>query len=113
MDEEMAVGIQGELIADLTAELSQEDIFNASLLRQKVINAIREVKRERKYPSYYTEEQIGEDIYGYYANIRNIALYDYNMQGAEFEKSHSENSVNRSWMDRKELFSGILPLARF
>lgn len=112
MDENMALDLQGELIADLTAELSGEESFNSSMLTQKVINAIREVKRARKYPSYYTDEQVSKDLYEYYSNIRNIALYDYNKIGAEFEDSHNENSISRGWSDRDKLFNGILPLSK-
>lgn len=112
MDESMGVGLQEELLADLTSELESEPNFDPTKLLQKVVGAIREVKRARKYPSYYTETQIRLDLYGFYSNIRNIALYDYNTIGAEFEQSHSENSVNRSWTDRNKLFYGILPLAR-
>lgn len=112
MDESMGVGLQEELLADLTSELESEPNFDSTKLLQKVVGAIREVKRARKYPSYYTETQIRLDLYGFYSNIRNIALYDYNTIGAEFEQSHSENSVNRNWTDRNKLFYGILPLAR-
>lgn len=112
MDEAMSVGLQEELIADLTIELSKEPTFDSSVLTQKVINAIREVKKARKYPSYYTDEQINKDLYEYYSNIRNIALYDFNKIGAEFEESHNENSISRSWVERNKLFNGVLPLAR-
>ena len=112
MDENMGVGLQEELIADLKLELEKEPTFDLSVLTQKVVNAIREVKRARKYPSYYTDEQISTDLYEYYSNIRNLALYDYNKIGAEFENSHNENSISRTWTDRVKLFSGVLPLAR-
>lgn len=112
MGESMNVGLQEELISDLTAELESEATFNATVLKTKIVGAIREVKAERKYPSYYTEKQIQSDLYGYYSKIRNIALYDYNHLGAEFEKSHSENSVSRTFEEREKLFHGILPLTR-
>ena len=113
MDESMLVGLQDELIADLTQELQDEPTFDASKLKQKVLNAIREVKRARKYPSNYTDNMINKDLYNYYSNIRNISLYDYNKMGAEFEQSHNENSVSRSWKDRDKLFNGVLPLSSF
>ena len=112
MDEAMGLTLQDEIIADLTLELGAEPTFNADALRQKVINAIREVKTARKYPSYYTDEQISRDLYDHYSNIRNIALYDYNKMGGEFEQSHNENSVNRSFVDRNSLFSGVIPLCK-
>ena len=49
MDEAMGLTLQDEIIADLTLELGAEPTFNADALRQKVINAIREVKTVRKY----------------------------------------------------------------
>ena len=113
MDESMGLTMQDELIVDLTAELGSEPTFDANALKQKVINAIREVKKARKYPLYYTEEQISRDLYEFYSNARNIALYDYNKMGGEFEQSHNENSVSRSFVDRTSLFSGIVALSRF
>ena len=112
MDEAMGLTLQDEIIADLTLELGAEPTFNADALKQKVINAIREVKKARKYPSYYTEEQITMDLYDFYSNVRNIALYDYNKIGGEFEQSHNENSVNRSFVDRSSLFGGVIPLCK-
>ncbi len=113
MDVGMTLTMQDELVADLTLELQNEPTFNADVLTQKVVNAIREVKKARKYPAYYTEEQITKDLYDFYSNARNIALYDYNKMGAEFEQSHNENSVSRSFVDRNSLFSGIVALSRF
>lgn len=112
MDEGMSVGLQEELVADLTTELSGEPTFDSSILSQKIVNAIREVKRARKYPTYYTDEQINVDLYEYYSNIRNIALYDYNQIGSEGESSHSENGISRAYVDRDRLFNGVLPLSR-
>lgn len=106
------MNMEQKLMADLTAELSAADAaFNAELLLPKVKNAIREVQEARKYPSYYTEEQIASDLYRFYSKIRNIALYDYNSIGGEWEQSHSENGVSRSFVDRDKLFGGIYPLA--
>lgn len=112
IDSEMTIGLEEEVFTDLSAELLLEPTFNETLLLSKVKNALREVKRARKYPSYYTEEQIQSDMYDYFSNIRNIALYDYNQIGAEYEESHSENSVSRSFIERDSLFAGIIPLSR-
>ena len=112
MDNSMTVGLQEELIADLTTELSGEPTFDASILKQKVVNAIREVKITRKYPSYYPSDLVDKDLYEFYSNIRNIALYDYNTIGSEGQQSHSENGISRSYVDRRTLFNGILPLSR-
>lgn len=112
IDSGMNVGLQEELLADLTLELEDSDNFEPKALLQKVINAIREVKAARNYPVQYTALQIERDLYRYYSQIRNLALYDYNQVGAEFETSHGENSTSRSWTERKNMFNGILPLSR-
>lgn len=108
IDSGMTVGLEEEIMEDLTAELSLADPnFSAALLLPKVRNAMREVKRARNYPASYTDVQIEEDMYNYYSNVRNIALYDYNQIGGEFQTSSSENSTSRHWMERNKLFAGI------
>lgn len=105
--------LEYELLEDLTEELSIMDKkFKPEFIKPKVKNAIREVRRARNYPKYYTESMIAEDLQDFYSNIRALALYDYNTVGAEFEESHSENSVSRSWKDRSKLFNGVIPLSR-
>ena len=101
------------LLADLTEELNNEPTFDSVALKAKIKNVVREVKGLRKYPSTYTEEQIENDLNSYYSNMRNIALYDYNMIGAEWESNHNENGISRSFVDRKSLFYGIMPIAKF
>lgn len=105
--------LENDLLEDLTAELSITDTeFNQALIIPKIKNAIREVKRARNYPKHYTESAIVEDLENYYSNIRNIALYDFNMIGAEGQTSMGENGISRSFVDRDKLFSGIIPLSR-
>lgn len=104
---------ENDLLEDLTTELSATDPnFKGTLIIPKIKGAIREVRRARNYPKHYSESAIVEDLENYYSNIRNIALYDYNKIGGEFEESHSENSTSRSWGDRDKLFAGIIPLSR-
>lgn len=101
------------LLEDLTEELNTEPTFNAVALKKKIESAIREVRRIRNYPSTYTESQVESDLQNYYSSIRNIALYDYNLIGAEGESNHNENGISRSFVDRKTLFHGIMPIAKF
>lgn len=113
IDSGMAVGLEQEIFADLSAELSVSDKnFNETILLSKVRNAMREVKRARNYPKSYTDSQIETDMYDYFSNIRNIALYDYNQIGAEGQSSSSENGTSRSYIDRDKLFCGICPFVR-
>lgn len=102
-----------DLIEDLTSELSVSDEnFNSVLLTSKIKQAIREVKAERNYPEHYSDEIIQADLEKFYSTIRNIALYDYNQIGAEFQTSDTQSSNNRDWVDRNKLFSGVYPLAK-
>lgn len=113
IDSGMSIGLEQEIVADLTAELSiSDENFNPDLLLSKVRNALREVKKARKYPSYYTDSQIERDMYDYYSNVRNVALYDYNLIGAEGQTSSSENGTSRAYVERDKLFSGIIPLSK-
>lgn len=104
--------IKDEIIEDLTIELQPTDNnFNAELLENKVKNAIKEVIRARRYPKYYEDDAIYEDVYRYYTNIRNLALYDYSILGANGQQTHSENGISRTFVDRNSYFKGIIPLA--
>lgn len=113
IDSGMTAGLEQEIFADLSAELSASDEnFNETLLLSKVRNAMREVKRARNYPKSYSDSQIEQDMYDYFSNIRNIALYDYNQIGAEGNSSRSENGISIGYVDRQKLFSGICPFVR-
>lgn len=101
-----------EVFEDLKTELEDTEDFDEKMLLSKVKNAVRECKIERKYPSYYTEVMIVEDLEQFYTNIRGLALYDYNQIGAEYENSNTENSVTRSYSAREKRLHGIVPLSK-
>lgn len=106
--------LQKELIDELTIELRNDPTFDAAILRNKVKNAIRDVRLRRNYAATsYTEDQIQYDLLNYYYSIiKNLALYDYNQIGAEFQLSHSENSVNRTWGDREKLLGSVVAFVK-
>lgn len=113
MDTAMNVGLQEEIIAELTMELSGDATFNAEFLKAKVINAIREVKLRRNYTATsYNDEQITKDLYNYYSVIKNVALYDYNQRGVEGQSAHNENGTNRTWISRDRLFNGVIAFCK-
>lgn len=105
--------LKNELMDSLESELSKDAGYDALVLESKVDNAIKDVMRARKYPKSYTDEQKESDLSDYWSNIRSIALYDYNMSGAEFQQSHDENGIKRTFGKRTELFAGVIPIARF
>lgn len=113
MDESMNVGLQEEIVAELTIELSGQPTFNADVLKIKVASAIREVRQRRNYQATsYTDEQIEADLYNYYSVIKNLALYDFAQIGAPFESSHNENSISRSWISRDSIMNSVFPFAQ-
>lgn len=96
-----------EILEDLKTELGLIKETDKAVLTSKVKNAYREVKRTRNYQSYHTQDFIDNDMNNFYSNIRELALYDYNQEGAEGQTNHSENGTSRVWKDRKECFNGI------
>lgn len=105
MDKEIEVGLQKEIIADLTTEYSNQPTFNPDIIEIKVKDAIREVKNRRNYQATsYTDEEIEKDLCdNYYSVIKNLAVYDFAQIGAPFESSHSENSISRTLVSRDEI----------
>lgn len=97
-----------EILEDLKTELGLQDTSDIAILSSKVKNAYREVKRTRNYQTNHSQAFIDADMGNFYSNIRDLALYDFNQVGAEFQSNHSENGYNRSWVDRKECLSGVV-----
>lgn len=119
MPETMTVELLKNLILqDLTAQLEDEPGYKLSVVQSKLDIAFREVYQARtakhggKYPASYTDEQIANDLYQFYSHIFNLALFDYNTIGIEFQTSSTENSTTRTYRDRDRLFNGIVPLSR-
>lgn len=114
-DSNMTLGLEQEVFADLSAELSVSDEnFNETLLLSKVRSAIRAMKSARKYqnnPEFYTEEKIEKDLYNYFEKIQGLTLDRYNRIGADGESSHSENGTSRTYEDEKRWFSGVIPIS--
>ena len=58
-----------EILQDLKLQLDISSEQEVALLSSKIKNAIREVKRARNYPKYYTDSQI--DVLQFF--IRNFS----------------------------------------
>lgn len=92
-----------ELRNDLSAYLA-DDPETSEMIALSVKRAIRSFKKKRNYPSSYTEERINGDLESCYDCIFDLALYFLVKQGAEFQGSHSENSVSRNWESETEIY---------
>ena len=81
-------------------------------------NTLNDLKAEifaeldAKYPSSWSAEKTYEDLQQFRSHIFNLALFDYNTIGIEFQTSSTENSTTRTYRDRDRLFNGITPLSR-
>lgn len=105
--------LENSIISELEIELSGEAAFNRNVLAIKVRSAIREVKAKREYGNAnFTEIDIEKDLWKYYANIKNLARYDYNQIGIEGQVSHGENGINRTYHDRDKCFNGVVAFVK-
>lgn len=117
IDSGMAVGLEEEIMAELTEEFKiVVPKYSPTLLLIKLRSAMRTVRSKRMYtnnPEYYTtEERIEKDLRNYYENIRSLAVIRYNKIGAEGEKSHAENSVSITFHTEEECLAGVLPISK-
>ena len=101
--------LQEEIIEELKIELQNEPTFDESILEFKVKDAYRKVRARKAYHNTtFSEEQIEKHLSeNHYHDIKNVALYNFNMIGAEFQKSHSENSISRSFLTEDEVMGNI------
>lgn len=117
IDSEMTVGIEGELLAELTEEFERVvPNYDSVVLRLKLRSAMRSIRLARRYfnnPQYYsTEERIERDMRNYYENIHDLTIIRYNKIGAEGEENHSENGISRTYYTERECLAGILPISK-
>lgn len=91
-------------------EITEGEKFNETLLKAKVEGAFQDVKMARRYPSYYSEADLIDDMEQYYSIIRAVALYDYNQIGAEGQSSYSADGTSIHYVNREKLFRGVLPI---
>lgn len=102
-----------ELIKEITDELAIEfknDVgFDVDILALKVKDGYRKVRNRKCYENTSkTEEKIIEDLYQrHIQNIKDIAAYNYAKIGGDFQTSHSENGVSRSWITENEVLGNI------
>lgn len=97
---------------DLEVELKDMPTYNRDLLDIKVKDAVRDVMDKRGYASAgYSLDMIEDDIERYIPQIKALAQYDYLIIGASGESYHYEGGTNRTWIDRRRLYNGIIPLA--
>ena len=97
-------------LEQLKIRLRQSDASSENeFLQQLIFQAEQDVRLYRNYPDNYTEEMIEKDMKKFDSIIVNLALYDYNQEGGEFQISSSENGTSRSWIDRDKILGKVTP----
>lgn len=110
--------LKEEILMELITQLEDEVGFKEEVVQSKLNIAFREVLQARtmkfggRYPSSMSEEEQYNDLSQFTSHIFNLALFDYNTIGIEFQTSSTENSTTRAYRDRDRLFNGIVPLSR-
>lgn len=102
-------------LEQLKIRLRQSDVScdkEDELLEELIYQAEQDVRLYRNYPSNYTEEMIEKDMNKFESIIVNLALYDYNQEGGEFQISSSENGTSRSWIDRDKILGKVTPFVQ-
>lgn len=107
--------METELLHDIQDYIGKDyDKEQDSILLFCIKRAMNSFKSKRNYPLNYSDKMISEDMGRFYSCIQDIALFWFIKQGAEFQLSHSESSVNRTWENEEEIYSlhNILPISR-
>lgn len=102
-----------ELKSDLSVKLSNDPNFDLDVITVIIKTVVREVIQRRDYPETLSDKAIETDLYNYYSLMLRLAEYDYNMIGVEGQESHSENGVNRNYVDRNKFFNDVYKFVRF
>ncbi len=102
-------------LEQLKIRLRQSDVScdkEDEFLEELIYQAEQDVRLYRNYPDNYTEEMIEKDMKKFDSIIVNLALYDYNQEGGEFQISSSENGTSRSWIDRDKILGKVTPFVQ-
>jgi len=107
-----------EIIEKLAKDLKKSAIRNGDSYDDDTIMFFSEININsfasfRNYPSGYTEEKIIKDMKKCYGCIYKVADKMLSKQGADYESSHSENTVNRTWETDSDIYisCGVFPFA--
>lgn len=83
------------------------------IINELIEKAKNEIRSYRNYPADYEEDVIEEDIMEKHRSILiDLVLYDYSTEGADYEQTHSENGVNRTYISRDKILGKIIPFVK-
>lgn len=79
------------------------------ILEQLLRQAREDIVRCRNYPANYDETRITDDLKKFLSVQIDLAIYDYNKENMEFETSHAEPGITRTYVKRNEILSQVVP----
>lgn len=100
------------ILDNLELYFGDEFAENETLLGVILDKVIANVKLYRKYPDYYTEQMINDDLEEYIGKIQDIVIALFNRVGAEGTFKHHENGVTDDFVGEEKLYDFIIPIAR-
>lgn len=97
----------------IVLEMREDPTFNADIVASKVSAVVRELMQRRRYKrAGMSDEAIAEDLENYYPQVLNVARFDFNTIGAEGEERHTENGIDRTFLERGKLWAGVIPIGK-
>lgn len=85
------------------------------IIEQLISEAWGKIKSQRY--NGHSESEIEKDFAEVQKTYESVALdlvlYNYSKEGAEFEKSNTENGITRSYISENDILSKIPPLIKF
>lgn len=101
--------IQKSIFEELTVEFKNQPTFNPEILKLKIKDAYRKVRARKCYENTsFSEEKINQELYyKYYQDIKDVARYNFATIGADFEVSHSEGDISRTWRTEDEILGNL------
>ncbi len=105
---DLVQAVYEELLIDIAPK---EADYDALLI--KTNNAYRDVKHIRNYPADMEAEAMLTDMSQYYKVIYDLAMYDFNMRGAEGQQRIAENGEERTFIKRETMFRSVIPFAYY
>lgn len=101
------------IVQSIALEMKNDPSFNPDIVASKVASVVRELIQRRRYnKSGMGEEAILDDLENYYPQVLNVARYDFNTIGVEGQERHTENGIDRTFMERGKLWAGVVPIGR-
>lgn len=83
------------------------------IIQQLIEKAKEDIRSYRNYPEDYEEDVIEKDIMEKHLSvIIDLVLYDYSTEGADYETTHSENGVNRTYISRDKIMGRVIPFVK-